>query len=484
MAEDAAPAPAPRRRRWLRWPAYAVAGLLALGLASLVVPAPFVNSLLSGYLRDQVAGEVSCPGAATVPPEVTVRGGALLPQLLRRRLSEIELTLPDLTVSGVEHAAFIATLREVSRPEPGVTRVGSMDATITIGFANLPPPPAGQPIPSYSRAPDGRLAIKVAVSAEAAEKVRAKLYLRMDINGHTMTSTPQRLTIFGRTLPAAQVASMTGGVRTQKLPALPAGLTYQSITPERDGLHVALAGVSTTPLNQLPTTFGGRTVSYVARNGLLGISTAVQVPPIIDVPLTIFTQPRLADGTLTLVPRSVQILGADRPPSDLIAKLVLSQIKPEDLARELPALPAGIRYRSVSVDSGGIKVAVSGVTVQPFSSLPRPDGGPVTTYGAEKGLLTVTTIGSAGRTMPVTVFARPTITGNKLDIAPQQIAMFGALFRAADVFAEVRAQSSAYALQALPANLHYRDVQVVPDGLRLHLTGTDVTLGKGLLGGC
>ncbi|GIE97085.1 hypothetical protein Ari01nite_45500 [Paractinoplanes rishiriensis] len=462
--------------------AYGLAGVLLIVLVFAVVPMPVVNRLLGAYLRDLVAAQVACPGMAAAPPEVTVRGGALLPQLVRRRLAEIELTMPDLTMSGVEHASFAATLRDVSQPEPDVTRVGSMDAAITIGFANLPDPPDGQPVPSYRRAPDGTLAIEVTVPPAAAKDVRTRLYLKMDINGNTITSTPQRLTIFGRTLPAAQVGSMTGGVRRQKLPALPAGLNYRSITPRSDGLHVALAGVSTTPLNQLPTSFAGRTVSYSARDGLLGISTAFEIPPIVNIPLTIYAQPRLAGGAMTLEPRSVQIFGANRPPSDLIAKLVLAQIKQEDLSRRLPALPAGIRYRSVTVDSGGIRVVVSGVTVQPFSSLPKPKGA-VTTYGADKGLLTVTTVGSAGRTMPVTVFAAPAIAGNKLEIAPQRIGMFDTLFPAADVFAELKSENTTYALQALPAGLEYRQVEVVPGGLRIRLTGRDVTLSKGLLGG-
>ncbi|MFD0523429.1 LmeA family phospholipid-binding protein [Paractinoplanes durhamensis] len=404
--------------------------------------------------------------------------------LLHRRLPEVKLTMPDLTVSGVEHATFTATLHDVSQPEPNVTKAGSMDAAITIGFASLPDPPKGQPVPKYSRAEDGSLAIEVTVPPDAAKNVRTKLYLKMAINGHTITSTPQRLTIFGRTLPAEQVGSMTGGVRKQQLPSLPAGLNYQSITPESDGLHVALAGVSTTPLNQLPTDFAGQTVSYSSRDGLLGISTSFGIEPIINIPLTIYVEPKLTGSAITMQPRSVQIFGANRPPSDLLAKLVLSQIKSEDLTQDLPALPAGIRYRSVRVDEGGIKVVVSGVTVQPYSTLPKPKGA-TTTYGADKGLLTVTTVGSAGRTMPVKVYATPTIKANKLEITPQKIAMFDTLFPAADVFAELKPSNTAYDLQALPTNLHYKNVELVPTGIRLNLTGKDVTMGKDLLGaGC
>lgn len=473
-----------QRRRWIRWSAYGLAALLVLGLALTSVPVPYLNSLLAGYLSDRIASQTACPGATAKPPTVTVKGGALLPQLMRRRLSEIELSIPELSANGAKRAVFTATLREVSQPEPETTHVGAMAATIDIGFADLPPPPPGQPVPSnYAQGEDGALAVSVTVDPEAAKNVRTKLYLKMDLNGRTMTSTPQQMTIFGKTLPAAKVRAMTGGPRKQTLPALPAGLAYKSISPERDGLHVRLDGVSTTPLNTLPTEFGGQTVSYVAKNGLLGISTAVKVPPIVDIPLTIFVEPRLRNATMTMVPRSVEIFGANRPATDPIAQLVFSQIDPKDLTRKLPALPAGLRYRSVRVDSAGIQVAVGGVTVQPYSQLPVPKGSPPTTFGAENGLLTASTIGAGGRTMPVVVYSKPTITENTLDLRPQRIRMFDTMFDAKDVFAEVEPQPTTFALQPLPTGLRYDGVEVLPEGLRINLSGTDVTLGPDLLGG-
>jgi hypothetical protein len=273
-------------------------------------------------------------------------------------------------------------------------------------------------------------------------------------------------------------------VRTQQLPELPDGVTYRSITPRRDGLHVTIAGVSTTALGKLPPEVGGRAVSYVAENGLLGIATSVGIEPIINVPLTIFTEPVLDGGTLTLTPRSVRILGADRTTTDPLARIVLSQINQEDLARELPALPAGVRYRSVSVDPGGIRLVISGVTTRPFSALARPEDRP-TVFGAENGLLTATAKGAHEDT-PIVLYGKPRIIGSTLDIAPQQIEMFGTRFPAANVLSQVKAQETTYDLQELPAGLAYRGVEVVPDGLLIRLGGTDVTLTKGALagGGC
>ncbi|GAA4691442.1 LmeA family phospholipid-binding protein [Phytohabitans rumicis] len=463
--------------------AFGLVPLLALPLAVLLLPLPFLDGYLAGLVTERVSSQVACPGSLAQPPTVTVGGGRLVPQLLRQRMSEVRLTVPDVTIGDTQHATFDATLRDVSQPEPGTTRVGSMDASITVGFANMPTTP-GEPPTTYGQAPDGQLTVKTVSPAENAKNVTAKLFLKMELRGESVVAVPQRLQLFGKTLPANQVASLAGGERKQELPALPAGVTYKSITPKADGVHVELGGVAVEPLTNLPKEVDGRAVTYQAANGLLGISTALSVEPIVNIPLTIHTAPRLSGGTLNLVPQSVEILGANRPPDDLLARLVLSQIKQESLSRELPALPSGVRYRSVSVDSGGVKVAVGGVTVQPFSELSTGDGRP-TTFGAEGGLLTATTKGGNpdGTPTPIVLYAKPTIAGAKLDIAPQQIEMFGFLFPADNVLSQVRARETSYPLQALPANLEYRAVEVLPEGLRITLSGKDVTLQKGQLTG-
>jgi hypothetical protein len=248
-------------------------------------------------------------------------------------------------------------------------------------------------------------------------------------------------------------------------------------------VHVALSGVSTTALSTLPTDVGGHTVTYTAQDGLLGISTSVGIQPIINLPLTIFTAPRLDGATLTLVPQKVHILGGDHATTDPLGKLVLTQIKQQDLTRTLPALPTGVRYQSVAVDGSGIKVAVGGVTVEPFSGLKQPDGAHPTTFGAEGGLLTATAKGGSDKATPVVLHARAAITGSTLNITPEQIEMFGTRFPAASVFAEVKGQQTAYPLQRLPDGLAYQGVQVLPGGLQIRLAGKDVTLAKGALAG-
>jgi hypothetical protein len=462
----------PLRKRPLLWLGGGTAFLLAAGLAVLTVPVPGVEGYLDGLAVERVRTQVACPGVLPRPPAVTV-SGPLASQLLRGKLSQVRVSVPDATLNGVPHARFEGTLRGVTQPAPNRTHAETTAAAITVGFDNLPAPSGT----AYHRTSDGGLTVSVVVPAEAAADVKAKLYLKMRLQGETVRSVPQQLRIFGRTVPAAKVAGLTGGTRAQKLPPLPRGVSYTSVTPQRDGLHIALSGVATTALSTLPTKVGERTVSYTVEDGLLGINTNA-----LGLPLTIFTVPRLDGHRLNLTPRTVRLLGADRKTSDPLARLVLTQIDAKDLVRPLPALPAGVRYRSVQVDASGIKVALGGVTIRPFSTLPQPQGRP-TTFGAENGLLTATASGRPNQATPIVLHARPRIRGNVLDIAPHEIEMFGTLFPAANVLAEVKAPQTAFRLQKLSTGLTYRSVEVLDDGLLIRLDGRDVTIARGSLTG-
>jgi hypothetical protein len=467
--------PRGRRRGWVAWSAGGVGLIVGLGMIAYALPVPVLDGLVRDRIVERVSSQVSCPGRAGVRAEVTLGGGPLVPQAVRQRLSEVRLTLPDATLNGVPHARFSATMRDVTRPAGG-TQVGSMDAAITVGFRHLPTP-AGVPERTYRRAGDGGLAVDVVLPASASTSVRAKLFMKMRLRGGTAESVPDRLEVFGRSIPAGQVSDLAGGVRSQQLPPLPDGVEYRSITPRADGVHIKIGGVSTAPLSSLPTQVGDRTVSYSAADGLLGINTSA-----VGVPVTIQTEPVLGGGALTLVPRRVRIFGGDHEPTDVLGRLVLGQVEQESLKRTLPDLPDGVGYRSVSVDRGGIKVVVGGVTTRPFSVLKQPPGDP-TVFGAERGLLTATTTAGSEKDTPVVLYGRPVIKGNTLDMSPDRIEMFGVRFPAANVLAEVGPQETTQALQKLPPGLTYAGVEVLPDGLRIRLTGQDVTLQRGALTG-
>jgi hypothetical protein len=460
------------RRRRLMWSGGALALLVVAAVVVLTLPVPGLQGYLAGQVSGTVADQLACPGTLARPPEVTAGGGRLLPQVLRGRFSSIHVAVPDVTLSGVPHASFEATMRDVGKPSGGTTRVGAFDGTIKVGYRNLPAPSGT----SFARAGDGSLTARTVVPASASKDVKAKLFLSMRISGETAESVPSRLRIFGRTLPADQVGDLTGGVRKQQLPHLPDGVTYRSIAPRNDGVHVALAGVSTTPLSTLPTSVGGHDVSYTAAGGLLGINASI-----IKLPLTIRTKPVLSAGTLVLQPTAVHVLGSDHATNDPLAKLVLSQIDQKGLTRTLPVLPPGVAYRSVTVDPAGIKVTIGGTTVKPFSSLPQDDDRPAV-FGAEDGLLTATAKGSGAAT-PIVLHSRPVIHGRTLDLAPSQIEMFGGRFPASDVLSQVKGQQTAYPLQALPDGLAYAGVSVQPDGLLIRVTGHDADLPRGSLTG-
>jgi hypothetical protein len=478
MDDDTIEFRALRRRpaRWILWSGGVLAVLVAAAVVVLTLPVPGLQGYLAGQVGDRVAAQVACPGVLPKPPVVTVGGGRLLPQVLRGRFSEINISVPDVKLSGVPHASFAATMRDVGEPSGGTTHAGSFDGTILAGYRNLPAP-AGT---VFARAGDGSLTARTVISAAASKDVKAKLFLSMRISGETAESVPSRLQIFGRTLPADAVGDLTGGVRKQQLPHLPDGVTYRSITPRSDGVHVALAGVSTTPLSTLPTSVGGHAVSYSAADGLLNIETSIVKIPV----ATIRTRPVLSGGALVLQPTAVHALGFDHSTGDPVAKLVLSQIDQKDLTRTLPVLPSGVVYQSVTVDPAGIHVTLGGTTVKPFSSLPQEADRPAV-FGAEDGLLTATAAGSGAAT-PIVLHSQPVIHGRTLDLAPSEIEMFGTRFPAADVLSQVKGQQTAYPLQALAKGLAYAGVSVQANGLLIHVTGRDVDLPRGSLtgGGC
>lgn len=150
----------------------------------------------------------------------------------------------------------------------------SINVSTRLGFASLPAQP-GLPTASFARAADGELAVKVVSNRKLAANLVTKVFVQLQLRGNTLTAVPTELMLFGHLLRSAKIASVTGGAHVTHLPALPSGMAYQSITPENDGLHITLGGIDTTALSALPTSVGGHTVSYSARNGLLGITTRI-----------------------------------------------------------------------------------------------------------------------------------------------------------------------------------------------------------------
>jgi len=471
-------APGLWRRRLRRLTARKLVWVGAVVMLVIIVSAAAVTQFINGQLTRRITAQMAMAGAGA-PPRVTLKGGWLLPQLLSGKLSDVQVSLPDAAMGCVRHAAIEVTLRGVSQ-SGAVAHADSIGVSTRLAFASLPAEP-GLPKASFARAADGRLAVTVVSTPQLAASLVTKVFVKLELHGDTLTAVPQELMLFGHLLQASKIVSVTGRPHVTHLQALPAGMAYRSITPENDGLHVALGGVDTTPLSALPTAVGGRTVSYSARNGLLGITTRIPLL-VTNLPLTIWVKPTLSAGALTMVPLSVQILGENHPPSNLLAKLVLSQIGQSQLTHKLPALPTGVNYRSVSVDRQGVHVAVSGVTVRPFSDM--ASGTPGAAFSAQHGLLVTTVKGMPANAKPITIdmLARPEITGGAFVIHPEKFIILGTVYSATSVMRQIKFPSTRYQLPALPAHMAYTGISVLPGGLRVSVSGKNVTLSKSMFG--
>jgi hypothetical protein len=67
-------------------------------------------------------------------------------------------------------------------------------------------------------------------------------------------------------------------------------------------------------------------------------------------------------------------------------------------------------------------------------------------------------------------------------IQPEKFIILGTVYPAADVMRQVKFPSTRYPLPALPAHLAYTGISVLPGGLRVSVSGTDVTLGTSMFG--
>lgn len=467
----------PPHRRVGRWLAFGLVLPVSILLVILLLGLTVLNGPLTRMVAHRMAQKMACPGALS-SPRVTIGGGRILPQLLRRELSKINLRMSDTSLGGIDHADLTAQLQDVRMTGRGTTHIGRVNAALGVGFAALPAPPE-LPRPTFGRAPDGSLAITVVPPAEVTARVKTTLLAKLELQGESINVVPQGLLLFGKSVPPDRLADRLGGSRTEPLPHLPGGLNYRSVVPRPDGLHIGVGGTVTVPFSELPATISGNPVSYTAVNGQLGISISRRLPLLGNFYLTIFTSPRIDGNTITLVPQSVEVFGHSRTLNDPIAAILLRNIDQSGLSRDLPALPNGLEYRSVSVDSAGIGLVVDGVAVKPYSELPATVDGRPTTYSAQDDLLAITTTGiGTDRPTPVVLYTIPKIATTTFQLRPREVEIFGLRFPASEVLATTKMESIEYPLQPLPGNLGYREVQVLDSGLRITISGSDTTLER------
>lgn len=117
-----------------------------------------------------------------------------------------------------------------------------------------------------------------------------------------------------------------------------------------------------------------------------------------------------------------------------------------------------------------------------FDALPGTAGERPVHYRGVGGLLAVeTTAPMAGQQLPVTVLARPAIDAGRLTVTPTEIEVLGMRRPAGAKLVErlTGGRDLSRPLPTLPAALSWQGVDVADDGLRLRLTGHDLTLPGG-----
>ncbi|MFI7433658.1 LmeA family phospholipid-binding protein [Micromonospora haikouensis] len=117
-----------------------------------------------------------------------------------------------------------------------------------------------------------------------------------------------------------------------------------------------------------------------------------------------------------------------------------------------------------------------------FEALPGTVGERPVHYRGVGGLLAVeTTAPMAGQQLPVTVLARPAIDAGRLTVTPTEVEVLGMRRPAGAKLVErlTGGRDLSRPLPALPAGLSWQGVDVADDGLRLRLTGHDLTLPGG-----
>ena len=121
--------------------------LLAAGLLALAVPLPFLEGFLTSQVQQQVSSQVACPGALAQPPSVRVKG-RLLPQVLRKRFPELQLSVPDATLARAVFEWVLAGIDTSWRGTAGtVTAISSAPPPDFFSAARRPAsaPPPGPP---------------------------------------------------------------------------------------------------------------------------------------------------------------------------------------------------------------------------------------------------------------------------------------------------------------------------------------------------
>ena len=130
--------------------------------------------------------------------------------------------------------------------------------------------------------------------AAAAANVRAKLFLSMRVRGETAESVPERLEIFGKTLPPPRSVAVDAG-----------------------GIRVTIGGTTVKPFSSLPSTDNGRPTVFGAQDGLL--TATARGGPGDPTPIVLHATPAIHGRTLDITPSQIEMFGTRFPAGDVLS---------------------------------------------------------------------------------------------------------------------------------------------------------------------
>jgi hypothetical protein len=221
---------------------------VAAGLALLAVVVVGGDRMAARVAAHAVADRFACAAGLSRPPSVRIGGRLFLPQVLAGRFSDLTVVAHDVRRGDVTLGLVHAHLRDVSFGGRDRVHAGHVDVDVTVGYPFLPAEVAGHHV-TY-RAAGGLLAVDTALTV-SGHQVPVTILADTAISGNAVTVTAREIEVLGVRVPTSALAGGTAidpGL-SRPLPALPAGLSYRSLTATDGGLRLTIAGddITATP---------------------------------------------------------------------------------------------------------------------------------------------------------------------------------------------------------------------------------------------
>jgi DUF2993 family protein len=230
--------------------------------AALLLPVA-ADRIAATAIEHRVASRLRCAADLATAPHVELGGFSALTQLASRSFGEIRVTADDVKLPKVTVGHVEVDAERVSLADDGVA-AGAVTVDATVPYSALTGLAAGAPAGSAMRITGADDARRLVVQADLALRgmsIPATVYADVALSGSRLTVTPAEveLSALGLRVPASRLPAAAAQPRTTDLPALPAGLTYRSVTPTPDGLRITAAGseLHLTPHSTNRKTCGG-----------------------------------------------------------------------------------------------------------------------------------------------------------------------------------------------------------------------------------